>query len=119
VHCARGRDGTTDWPTLLTLHRILQAIAPSLGSGVALAAVTAEVDGPAAGLAALDALLLEAGQRARLFQPAKATRAHLLDRLGRKEEAVAAYGSAISLTHDTAEREYLEGRRDRASGVSR
>ena len=119
VHCARGRDGTTDWPTLLTLHRILQAIAPSLGSGVALAAVTAEVDGPAAGLAALDALLLEAGQRARLFQPAKATRAHLLDRLGRKEEAVAAYDSAISLTHDTAEREYLQGRRDRASGVSR
>ncbi len=119
VHCARGRDDTTDWPTLLTLHRILQAIAPSLGSGVALAAVTAEVDGPAAGLAALDALLLEAGQRARLFQPAKATRAHLLDRLGRKEEAVAAYDSAISLTHDTAEREYLEGRRDRASGVSR
>ncbi|MGB6617017.1 MAG: DUF6596 domain-containing protein, partial [Trebonia sp.] len=119
VHCARGRDGTTDWPTLLTLHRILQAIAPSLGSGVALAAVTAEVDGPAAGLAVLDALLLEADQRARLFQPAKATRAHLLDRLGRKEEAVAAYDSAISLTHDTAEREYLEGRRDRASGVSR
>jgi RNA polymerase sigma-70 factor (ECF subfamily) len=119
VHCARGRDGTTDWPTLLTLHRILQAIAPSLGSGVALAAVTAEVDGPAAGLAALDALLLEAGQRARLFQPAKAARAHLLDRLGRNEEAVAAYDSAISLTHDTAEREYLERRRDRASGVSR
>jgi RNA polymerase sigma-70 factor (ECF subfamily) len=119
VHCARGRDGTTDWPTLLTLHRILQAVAPSLGSGVALAAVTAEVDGPAAGLAALDALLLEAGQRARLFQPAMATRAHLLDRLGRKQEAVAAYDSAISLTHDTAEREYLQRRRDRASGVSR
>ena len=75
--------GTTDWPTLLTLHRILHAVAPSLGSGVALAAVTAEVDGPAAGLAALDALLAEAGQPARRFQPAKATRAHLLDRLGR------------------------------------
>ena len=108
-----GRDGTTDWPTLLTLHRILHAVAPSLGSGVALAAVTAEVDGPAAGLAALDALLAEAGQHARRFQPAKATRAHLLDRLGRKEEAVAAYESAISLTHDTAERQYLEHRRDR------
>lgn len=119
VHCARAGDGATDWATLLTLHRILQAIAPSLGSGVALAAVTAEADGPAAGLAVLDALLLEAGERARLFQPAKATRAHLLDRLGRREEAVAAYESAISLTHDTAEREYLEGRRDRASGVSR
>jgi predicted RNA polymerase sigma factor len=112
---ARGGDGTTDWPALLSLHRVLHAIAPSLGSGVALAAVTAEVDGPAAGLAALDALLAEAGQHARRFQPAKATRAHLLDRLGRKDEAVAAYDSAISLTHDTAERQYLERRRDRAS----
>ncbi|HEX6448147.1 MAG TPA: DUF6596 domain-containing protein, partial [Trebonia sp.] len=119
VHCARGRDGTTDWPTLLTLHRILHAVAPSLGSGVALAAVTAEVDGPAAGLATLDALLAEAGQHAQWFQPAKATRAHLLDRLGRKEEAVAAYESAIALTHDTAERQYLEHRRDRASRQGR
>ncbi|MGH3298913.1 MAG: RNA polymerase sigma factor [Trebonia sp.] len=122
VHCARKhgarkrgsqeRDGTTDWPTLLTLHRILHTVAPSLGSSVALAAVTAEVDGPAAGLATLDALLAEAGEPARRFQPAKATRAHLLDRLGRQEEAVAAYESAISLTHDTAERQYLEHRRD-------
>jgi RNA polymerase sigma-70 factor (ECF subfamily) len=116
VHCARGRDGTTDWPTLLRLHRILHAVAPSLGSGVALAAVTAEVDGPAAGLAALDGLLAEAGQQANRFQPAKATRAHLLDRLGREQEAVAAFDSAISLTHDTPERQYLEHRRDRASG---
>jgi RNA polymerase sigma-70 factor (ECF subfamily) len=115
VHCARGRGGATDWPALLTLHRILQAVAPSLGSGVALAAVTAEVEGPAAGLASLDALLTEAGQQARRFQPAKATRAHLLDRLGRKEEAIAAYDSAISLTHDTAERQQLEHCRDRAS----
>jgi predicted RNA polymerase sigma factor len=119
VHCARGRDGTTDWRTLLTLHRILHSVAPSLGSGVALAAVTAEVDGAAAGLAALDALLAGAGEPARRFQPAKATRAHLLDRLGRAQEAVAAYDSAISLTHDPAERQYLERRRDRASSLPR
>ena len=114
VHCARRRDGTTDWPMLLALHRVLHAVEPSLGSSVALAAVTAEVDGPAAGLAKLDALLAEAGQHARWFQPAKATRAHLLDRLGRMEEAIAAYENAISLTHDTAERRYLKRRRDRA-----
>jgi predicted RNA polymerase sigma factor len=93
----------------------LHAVAPSLGSGAALAAVTSEVHGPAAGLATLDALLAEAGQHVRRSQPAKATRAHLLDMLGRKEEAVTAYESAISLTHDTAERQYLEHRRDRAS----
>ena len=115
VHCARGRDGATDWPTLLTLHRILHALATSLGSSVALAAVTAEVEGPAAGLATLDALLEEAGQDAHRFQPARATRAHLLDLLGRKEEASAAYESAISLTHDAAERQYLEHHRDLAS----
>jgi len=114
VHCARRQAGTTDWPTLLTLHRTLHAIAPSLGSGVALAAVTAEVEGPAAGLATLDALLRDADPQARRFQPARATRAHLLDRLGRGEEAVAAYDSAIDLTHDTAERHYLQHRRDSA-----
>jgi len=92
---------------------LLHEIAPSLGSGVALAAATAEVEGPAAGLATLDALLQGAGQPARRFQPARATRAHLLDLLGRSEEAVAAYDSAIDLTHDTAERQYLQHRRDR------
>jgi len=117
VHCARERDAATDWPTLLALHRIVDAVAPSLGSGVALAAVTAEVDGPAAGLARLDALVEEAGEPARRFQPARATRAHLLDRLGRNHEAVAAYEGAISLTHDAAERQYLERRRDRAAGL--
>ena len=116
VHCARRPGGPTDWATLLTLHRVLHAIAPSLGSGVALAAVIAEVDGPAAGLAALDALLDEAGRRGRRFQPARATRAHLLSRLGRSEEALAAYDGAIDLTHDTAERQYLKHRRDGVSG---
>jgi predicted RNA polymerase sigma factor len=114
VHCARGTDGTTDWTALLPLHRVLHAVAPSLGSGVALAAVTAEVDGPAAGLATLDALLEQGGEPARRFQPARAARAHLLDRLGRNDEAVTAYESAISLTHDAAERQYLADRRDRA-----
>ena len=77
--------------------------------------VTAEVQGPAAGLATLDALLQDGGQHARRFQPARATRAHLLDQLGRSEEAAAAYDSAIDLTHDPAERQYLQHRRDRAS----
>jgi len=116
VHCARRPGGPTDWATLLTLHRILRAIAPSLGGGVAFAAVVAEVKGPAAGLAALDAVLEDAGQRGRRFQPARATRAHLLGRLGRSEEAVAAYDGAIDLTHDAAERQYLRRRRDGVSG---
>jgi predicted RNA polymerase sigma factor len=112
VHCARRLGGTVNWGTLLSLHRALHTVAPSLGSGVALAAVTAEVEGPAAGLAVLSDVVAEGGAPARRFQPARATRAHLLDRLGRDEEAVEAYDGAISLTHDAAEREYLRRRRD-------
>ncbi len=111
LHCARRHTGTTDWPTLRELHRALHAVAPSLGSAVAFAVVTAEVEGPEAGLA----LLAGAGEPARRFQPARAARAHLLDRLGRTGEAVAAYDSAIDLTHDAAERRYLRHRRDAAA----
>ncbi|MCK0112692.1 RNA polymerase subunit sigma-70 [Ornithinimicrobium sp. F0845] len=113
VHCARRDTGATDWPVLLDLHRSLQAVAPSLGSGTALAAVTAEVDGPQAGLVLLDELgrLDDLGERAARFQPAWATRAHLLERLGRTSEAVAAYDKAVSLTTDPVERRYLARRR--------
>ncbi|MFF5214672.1 RNA polymerase sigma factor [Micromonospora sp. NPDC000442] len=110
VHCARRETGTTDWPALLELHRALHAVAPSLGGAVAYAVATAEVEGPVAGLARLDELL---GDRARPFQPARVTRAHLLERLGHHGEAAAAYASAIDLTHDPAERAYLRHRRER------
>ncbi|HET6967974.1 MAG TPA: DUF6596 domain-containing protein [Ornithinibacter sp.] len=108
VHCARRETGTTDWATLLDLHRSLAAVAPSLGSATALAAVTAEVEGPEAGLALLD---VDAERTAR-FQPAWATRAELSARLGRVADAVVAYDRAVSLTHDTGQRRHLERRRD-------
>ncbi|MEU4424693.1 DUF6596 domain-containing protein [Actinoplanes sp. NPDC024001] len=111
VHCARSRTGTTNWASLLDLHRLLQQLAPSLGGAVALAAVTAETDGPEAGLALLDDLTAAAGEPARRFQPAQAARAHLLDRLGRGPEAAAAYDEAITFTPDQAERRYLQQRR--------
>ncbi|GAA2700588.1 RNA polymerase sigma factor [Actinoplanes palleronii] len=109
VHCARTATAPTDWESLLGLHRVLQEIAPSRGGAVALAAVTAEVHGPAAGLA----LLTDPGR----FQPAWVTRAHLLARLGRTTEARAAYDTAISLTHDPAERDHLKRRAARPPSV--
>jgi predicted RNA polymerase sigma factor len=108
THCAR-RDGVpTDWSTLERLHEALHQIAPSLGSATALAAVLAETRGPTAGLQVLDAL----GAAASRFQPAWATRAELLARLGHLEEAARAYDRAIALTVDTAHREHLNRRRD-------
>jgi predicted RNA polymerase sigma factor len=103
LHCT----GAPDVRTLLDLHRILQDLAPSLGGGVALAAVTAEAEGPAAGLARLDALLAGAGDAAAHFQPARATRAHLLASLSRHDEAAGEYDLAITLTADPAERAHL------------
>ena len=110
VHCARRETGTTDWATLLELHRSLATVAPSLGSATALAAVTAEVEGPSAGLA----LLVADAARTVRFQPAWATRAELLVRLRRGAEAVEAYDRAVALTHDPGQRRHLEGRRDAA-----
>jgi RNA polymerase sigma-70 factor (ECF subfamily) len=108
VHCARASSGVTDWRALRTLHEALLSIAPTLGARVAHAAAVGRVEGAAAGLEALDAITDDAARR---FQPAWATRAHLLAEAGRAEEAVRAYERAISLTTDTGARSYLERRR--------
>jgi RNA polymerase sigma-70 factor (ECF subfamily) len=107
VHCARRGTATTDWPTLLNLHQALDRLAPTLGSGVALAVVVAEIEGPAAGLRHLDALDGRYGTSSRRFQPAWAARAHLLRQQGAVAEAIEAYDHAIKLTHEASARRYL------------
>jgi RNA polymerase sigma-70 factor (ECF subfamily) len=104
VHCSRidGRD--TDFVALKKLYEALVHIAPTLGARVSLAATIGEVDGPELGIAALNEI------DAPRFQPALATRAHLLARADRIPEARAAYGKAISLTSDAATRIQLEHR---------
>ena len=103
AHCNR----PVDWLALRTLHRALLRIAPSLGAAVALAAINAEIDGPRAGLATLDAITDPAAQQ---FQPAWTTRAHLLARAQRFDEARSAYRRAIELTNDRGVADYLRGR---------
>jgi predicted RNA polymerase sigma factor len=108
VHCARVTSGETDWRALLTLHTALLSFAPTLGVRVAHAAAVGRVEGPDAGLEALDAIGDESASR---FQPAWATRAHMLAAAGHAEEAARAYERAISLTTNGAVRRYLERRR--------
>jgi len=108
VHCARATTGVTDWHALRSLHSALVAIAPTLGARVAHAAALGRVEGPRAGLAALDAIADASAQR---FQPLWATRAHLLAEAGHAGAAVRAYDRALSLTTDSAARRYLERRR--------
>ncbi|WP_336671981.1 RNA polymerase sigma factor [Tsukamurella sp. USMM236] len=109
VHCARRPGEAPDWANLRRLYDALVALAPTRGAAVARAAVIAETDGARAGLEALD--LLDGVER---LQPAWAVRASLLDRLG-EPAADAAYAKAISITTDSAEREYL-ARRARGTG---
>lgn len=115
VHCARAADGRVDLTALRTLSEALVTAAPTLGAEVALAAVIGETDGPNAGLSALDAISTQGTSR---FQPAWATRAHLLAQAGRSAEAVDAYEKTISLTTDAATRAWLRERAADASGAS-
>jgi predicted RNA polymerase sigma factor len=104
AHCAGATSGGVDLVALQRLHRALALVAPSLGAAVASAAVDGEVDGPDAGLRALDAITDPAVER---FQPAWATRAHLLAAAGRSAESADAYRRAIALTADPGVVEYL------------
>jgi predicted RNA polymerase sigma factor len=106
VHAARRETGATDWPALDLLYRRLLAVAPTLGARVAAATVAGRVRGPAAGIAALDAL----GEAAARFQPAWAARAHLLEESGQPSAAAHAYERAVALTTDPQARAYLAGR---------
>ena len=104
----------TDWQALKLLHSALLEVAPTLGARVAHAAAVGQADGARTGLSALDAIPDKALQR---FQPAWATRAHLLAEAGEAADAAAAFERAISLTTSPAERRYLERRRAKVMGA--
>ncbi|MEV0166653.1 RNA polymerase sigma-70 factor (ECF subfamily) [Nonomuraea fuscirosea] len=106
VHCDRARTGTTDDNALCTLYTALVAIAPSLGSRVAHAAVIGRTRAPGTGLSLLESLPVERER----FQPYHAARADLLTRLGHHRQAATAYTRASALTTDPAARAFLEDR---------
>jgi RNA polymerase sigma-70 factor, ECF subfamily len=107
VHSDAATAADTDWRQILTLYDQLLVLAPSPVVALNRAVVVAEVDGPEAGLAAVDAL---AGELDR-YQHFHATRADMLRRLGRRAEAAGSYGVAIGLTSNVAERRFLDARR--------
>ncbi|KZS63683.1 hypothetical protein A4G26_00985 [Mycobacterium kansasii] len=77
------------------------------GSRVLRPVVGAELDGPDAGLSALDAIADPAVER---FQPAWAARARLLVTAGRPAAAAKAYRAAIDLSTDAGVVKYLQRR---------
>ena len=104
VHCDRRRTGQTDWPAVAHLYEGLVQVDPTVGAAVGRATAIGMAYGARAGLQILDGIdpALVSG-----FQPAWATRAHLLRALDRRPEAADAYRRAIALTVNAAHRDYL------------
>ena len=96
----------TDWSQVVALYDQLAVLDPSPIVRLNHAIAVAELDGPEVALAAVDRLPLDGYH---LFH---ATRAELLRRLGRSDQARAAYERAIELAGNTAEQAYLIRRRD-------
>ncbi|MFI6257658.1 RNA polymerase sigma factor [Micromonospora zamorensis] len=96
---------STDWPQVVALYDVLLSLVPSPVVALNRAAAVAMRDGPEAGLALLDELADE--PRLRGHHPYPAARADLLRRLGRYDEAAAAYRSALALVGTEPERVFL------------
>jgi len=99
---------TTDWREIAGLYRALGKMTSSPVVELNRAVAVAMADGPEAGLAIVDGL--DAGGALASYHLLPATRADLLRRLGRNEEAADAYRAAAALATTDAERRYLNRR---------
>jgi RNA polymerase sigma-70 factor (ECF subfamily) len=101
-------EGTeTDWSQVLALYDQLLRFVPTPIVALNRAVAVAEVHGPEAALATVEELDIPG------YHLLPATRADLLARLGRPDEARVAYDEALALAGNDTERAFLEGRRAR------
>jgi RNA polymerase sigma-70 factor (ECF subfamily) len=105
LHAQAPSSAETDWPQILTLYDELLRVWPSPVAALNRAVAVAMVEGPAPALEEVEAL--ERDGRLAGYRYLPATKADLLRRLGRHEEAADAYRAALSLTNNAAERAFL------------
>ena len=108
VHTSAHDMRDTDWSQVVALYDQLARLDPSPIVALNRAIAVAELDGPQVALAAVDRL----EDKLAGYHAYHATRADLLRRLGRRQEARAAYDRAIELAGNTAETASLTRRRD-------
>ena len=104
VHADASSTESTEWLQIIALYNQLYVIRPNPVVALNRSVAIAELRGPIEGLAALtqiDPATLDD------YQPYHATRADLLARAGRIDEAEAAYDRAIALTTNVVERDFL------------
>jgi RNA polymerase sigma-70 factor (ECF subfamily) len=108
LHAEAASTAATDWTEIVGLYDVLLGIAPSPVVELNRAVAVAMRDGPAAGLALVDAIL----DRGDLgdYRLAHAARAELCRRLGRTADARASFERALALTRQGPERRFLERR---------
>ena len=97
----------TDWPQIAELYELLEVYEPTAVVRTNRVVAVAEVEGPAAGLA-----LLDASPALPAWHLYWSTRADLLRRLERHEEAANAYREALRLATNDVDRRFLERRLD-------
>ena len=95
----------TDWPRIAGFYAELAAIAPSPIVELNRAVAVGMAEGPAAGLAIADRLMREPALKSYHLLPS--VRGDLLHKLGRHEEARAAFEAAAALTGNRREHDLL------------
>lgn len=105
AHIERVMHGRVNWSAVVNLYDALVQLTRSPVAEINRAMALAELEGPQAGIYALD--WVKADKRIEGYQPYWAVRANLLARLGKNGEARHAYGIAIGLESDPAVRAYL------------
>lgn len=108
AHAHRRLSGVTDWPAVVSLYDGLVALTGSVVAALNRALALSRAEGPAAGLAALEAVA--ADPRLADYQPYWAARADLCERAGDLDQAEPAYLRAIGLESDPAVRASLQDR---------
>jgi RNA polymerase sigma-70 factor, ECF subfamily len=114
-HATARTAAETDWAEIAALYGQLVQMVPSPVVALNRAVAVAMADGPAAGLP-----LVEELERSGLladYHLLPATRADLLRRLGRTDEATSAYRRALELASTDAEHRYLTKRLEEASAT--
>jgi predicted RNA polymerase sigma factor len=107
-HARARTPAETDWARIARLYQALARLSPSPVVELNRAVAVAMADGPAAGLALVDALSAEPSLRSYHLLPS--VRGELLAKLGRFDEARAECERAASLTRNARERELLLAR---------
>jgi RNA polymerase sigma-70 factor, ECF subfamily len=107
-HATAAEATATDWAQIAALYKELARLVPSPVVELNRAVALAMAEGPAVGLALVEAL--ETSGVLSGYHLLPATRADLLRRLDRRAEAAVAYREALALAATDAERRYLTRR---------